>query len=514
MACGLPVIAQSPNKVGRKISISSPLITSHFQKGKIGMTNALPKDFLWGGAVAAHQVEGAWNKDGKGISIADVLSGGSHGVDRLMTDGVQAGLRYPNHEGVDFYSHYKEDVALFAEMGFKCFRTSIAWTRIFPNGDEAEPNEKGLQFYDDLFDELLKYGIEPVITLSHFEMPFHLVQQYGGWKNRKVVDFFIKFSEVVLKRYQHKVKYWMTFNEINNQRNWQYPLFGYCCSGVVFTQEANPEETMYQVFHHQFVASAKVVKLARSINPQFKMGCMIAMVPLYPHSCHPDDVMYSAVAMRERYLFGDVQMRGAYPSYILKEWERRGFVIHMEDGDLEALRQGCTDYMGLSYYMSNAVSAHNPTEDKKGLSGFAGSVPNPHVRASDWGWQIDPVGLRYALSTLYERYQKPLFIVENGFGAIDKIAADGLIHDDYRIDYLKAHIEQMKKAVFEDGVELMGYTPWGCLDCVSFTTGEYSKRYGFIHVDKNDDGTGSMARSRKKSFGWYQQVIASNGATL
>lgn len=514
MACGLPVIAQSPKKVGRKISISSPLITSHFQKGKIGMTNALPKDFLWGGAVAAHQVEGAWNKDGKGISIADVLSGGSHGVDRLMTDGVQAGLRYPNHEGVDFYGHYKEDVALFAEMGFKCFRTSIAWTRIFPNGDEAEPNEKGLQFYDDLFDELLKYGIEPVITLSHFEMPFHLVQQYGGWKNRKVVDFFIKFSEVVLKRYQHKVKYWMTFNEINNQRNWQYPLFGYCCSGVVFTQEANPEETMYQVFHHQFVASAKVVKLARSINPQFKMGCMIAMVPLYPHSCHPDDVMYSAVAMRERYLFGDVQMRGAYPSYILKEWERRGFVIHMEDGDLEALRQGCTDYMGLSYYMSNAVSAHNPTEDKKGLSGFAGSVPNPHVRASDWGWQIDPVGLRYALSTLYERYQKPLFIVENGFGAIDKIAADGLIHDDYRIDYLKAHIEQMKKAVFEDGVELMGYTPWGCLDCVSFTTGEYSKRYGFIHVDKNDDGTGSMARSRKKSFGWYQQVIASNGTAL
>lgn len=478
------------------------------------MTNALPKDFLWGGAVAAHQVEGAWNKDGKGISIADVLSGGSHGVDRLMTDGVQAGLRYPNHEGVDFYGHYKEDVALFAEMGFKCFRTSIAWTRIFPNGDEAEPNEKGLQFYDDLFDELLKYGIEPVITLSHFEMPFHLVKHYGGWKNRKVVDFFIKFSEAVLKRYQHKVKYWMTFNEINNQRNWQYPLFGYCCSGVVFTQEANPEETMYQVFHHQFVASAKVVKLARSINPQFKMGCMIAMVPLYPHSCHPDDVMYSAVAMRERYLFGDVQMRGAYPSYILKEWERRSFVIHMEDGDLEALRQGCTDYMGLSYYMSNAVSAHNPTEDKKGLSGFAGSVPNPHVRASDWGWQIDPVGLRYALSTLYERYQKPLFIVENGFGAIDKIAADGLIHDDYRIDYLKAHIEQMKKAVFEDGVDLMGYTPWGCLDCVSFTTGEYSKRYGFIHVDKNDDGTGSMARSRKKSFGWYQQVIASNGATL
>src|SRR5476649_2717446 len=432
----------------------------------------LPKDFLWGGAVAAHQVEGGWNKGGKGVSIADVLSGGSHGVDRVMTDGVLDGYRYPNHEAVDFYSHYKEDIALFAEMGFKCFRTSIAWTRIFPNGDDAQPNEAGLQFYDDMFDELLKYGIEPVITLSHFEMPWHLVKEYGGWKNRKVVDFF-----------------------------------------VIFTEQENPEETMYQVLHHQFVASAKVVKLGHAINPDFQIGCMVAMVPLYPFSCHPDDVMYSVEAMRERYLFGDVHMRGYYPSYILKEWERRGFNIKMEDGDTEILREGCADYMGLSYYMSNAVSAHNPGDDN-GLSGFAGSVPNPHVKASDWGWQIDPVGLRYSLSVLYERYQKPLFIVENGFGAIDKVSPDGTVHDDYRIAYLKAHIEQMKKAVLEDGVELMGYTPWGCIDCVSFTTGQYSKRYGFIHVDKNDDGTGTMARSKKESFAWYQKVIGSNGEVL
>jgi len=473
----------------------------------------LPKDFLWGGAVAAHQVEGGWNKGGKGVSIADVLSGGSHGVDRVMTDGVLDGYRYPNHEAVDFYSHYKEDIALFAEMGFKCFRTSIAWTRIFPNGDDLQPNEAGLQFYDDMFDELLKYGIEPVITLSHFEMPWHLVKEYGGWKNRKVVDFFVKFSEVVLERYKGKVKYWMTFNEINNQRNWKYPLFGYCCSGVIFTEQENPEETMYQVLHHQFVASAKVVKLGHAINPDFQIGCMVAMVPLYPFSCHPDDVMYSVEAMRERYLFGDVHMRGYYPSYILKEWERRGFNIKMEEGDLQALREGCADYMGLSYYMSNAVSAHTPGDDN-GLSGFAGSVQNPHVKASDWGWQIDPVGLRYSLSVLYERYQKPLFIVENGFGAIDKAGPDGMIHDDYRIAYLKAHIEQMKKAVFEDGVDLMGYTPWGCIDCVSFTTGEYSKRYGFIHVDKNDDGTGTMARSRKQSFEWYKKVICSNGEDI
>ena len=473
----------------------------------------LPEDFLWGGAVAAHQVEGGWDRGGKGVSIADVLSGGAHGVDRVMTDGVQEGYSYPNHQAVEFYSHYKQDIALFAEMGFKCFRTSIAWTRIFPNGDEQEPNEAGLQFYDDLFDELLKHNIEPVITLSHFEMPYHLVKEYGGWLNRKVVDFFVRFSEVVLERYKNKVKYWMTFNEINNQRNWKYPLFGYCCSGVVFTDHENPEQAMYQVLHHQFVASAKVVRLGHEINPELQIGCMIAMVPLYPWSCHPDDVMLAQEAMRERYLFGDVHMRGYYPSYILNEWARKGYHIEMQSEDQQILQEGCADYIGLSYYMSNAVQA-NAEGSGSAVSGFEGSVPNPHVKASDWGWQIDPVGLRYSLAALYERYQKPLFIVENGFGAIDKPEADGQINDDYRIAYLKAHIEQMKLAVFYDGVELMGYTPWGCIDCVSFTTGQYSKRYGFIHVDKNDDGSGTLKRSKKKSFGWYQQVIASHGEKL
>lgn len=473
----------------------------------------LPADFLWGGAVAAHQVEGGWDQGGKGVSIADVLSGGAHGVDRVMTDGVQEGYSYPNHQAIKFYSHYKQDIALFAEMGFKCFRTSIAWTRIFPNGDEQEPNEAGLQFYDDLFDELLKHNIEPVITLSHFEMPYHLVKEYGGWLNRKVVDFFVRFSEVVLERYKNKVKYWMTFNEINNQRNWKYPLFGYCCSGVVFTDHENPEQAMYQVLHHQFVASAKVVRLGHEINPELQIGCMIAMVPLYPWSCHPDDVMLAQEAMRERYLFGDVHMRGYYPSYILNEWARKGYHIEMHSDDQHILQQGCADYIGLSYYMSNAVQA-NAEGSGSAVSGFEGSVPNPHVKASDWGWQIDPVGLRYSLAALYERYQKPLFIVENGFGAIDKPEADGQINDDYRIAYLKSHIEQMKLAVFYDGVELMGYTPWGCIDCVSFTTGQYSKRYGFIHVDKNDDGSGTLKRSKKRSFGWYQQVIASNGEEL
>ncbi|MEI2264903.1 6-phospho-beta-glucosidase [Erwinia sp. CGal63] len=478
------------------------------------MSEKLPADFLWGGAVAAHQVEGGWQEGGKGPSIVDVLTGGSHGVDREITDGVIEGKNYPNHLATDFYHHYKEDIALFAEMGFKCFRTSIAWTRIFPKGDELEPNEAGLKFYDDVFDELLKHGIEPVITLSHFEMPLHLVKQYGGWLNRELIDLFVRYSEVVLKRYQHKVKYWMTFNEINNQRNWRKPLYGYSNSGVIFTDHEKPEEVMYQVLHHQFVASARVVKLGHAINPDFKIGCMLAIVPLYPWSCHPDDVMYAHKAMQERYLFGDVHMRGAYPAYIRKEWALRGFHIEMAPEDEQTLREGCADYLGFSYYMSNAVEyATAKQTENTPLEAYPGSRKNPHVKASDWGWQIDPVGLRYTLNALYERYQKPLFIVENGFGAYDKVE-NGQVNDDYRISYLREHIVQMKKAVLEDGVDLMGFTPWGCLDCVSFGTGQYDKRYGFIHVNRSDDGSGDFSRSKKKSFDWYKQVIASNGESL
>ncbi|MBD5543271.1 MAG: 6-phospho-beta-glucosidase [Lachnospiraceae bacterium] len=475
--------------------------------------NRLPDDFLWGGAVAAHQVEGAWNAGGKGISIVDVLTAGENGVDRKITDGIQEGYYYPNHEAVDFYHHYKEDIKLFAEMGFKCFRTSIAWTRIFPKGDEESPNEEGLQFYDDLFDELLKNGIQPVVTLSHFEMPYHLVKEYDGWKNRKLIDFFVKYAVTVMERYKNKVKYWMTFNEINNQKNYKYPLFGYTCSGVIFQEQDNPEECMYQVVHHELVASALVVKKGHKINPAFQIGCMVACVPIYPYSCHPDDMMYSLLAMHDRYFFGDVHVRGEYPSYILKEWERKGFHIKMQPEDKGILKEGIVDYVGFSYYMTNAVKADVVAEGN-GLDGYPGSIANPFVKKSDWGWQIDPVGLRYALNLLYERYQKPLFIVENGFGAVDEVQADGTIADDYRIEYLKAHIQELKKAVLLDGVELMGYTPWGCIDCVSFTTGEMKKRYGFIYVDRDNKGRGTLERKKKKSFEWYRKVIESNGEIL
>lgn len=473
----------------------------------------LPETFLWGGAVAAHQVEGAWDADGKGASIVDVLTAGAHGVDRRITDGVKEDCYYPNHEGIDFYHRYKEDIKLFAEMGFKCFRTSIAWTRIFPNGDEERPNEAGLQFYDDLFDELLKYDIQPVVTLSHFEMPYDLVKKYGGWKNRKVIDFFVKYALTVMERYKNKVKYWMTFNEINNQKNYKYPLFGYTCSGVIFSEEPNPEECMYQVVHHELVASALVVKKGHEINPDFQIGCMMAFVPLYPYSCHPEDIMFAALSMHDRYLFGDVHVRGEYPSYIFKEWERKGFHIEITEDDKDILKAGTVDYVGFSYYMSNAVKS-NTVAEGNGLDGFPGSVSNPFVKKSDWGWQIDPIGLRYSLNMLYERYQKPLFIVENGFGAVDELNSDGTISDDNRIAYLKAHIEELKKAVLEDGVDLMGYTPWGCIDCVSFTTGEMKKRYGFIYVDRDNEGKGTLERKKKKSFYWYQKVIETRGEEL
>ncbi len=476
------------------------------------LKSGFPNNFLWGGAVAAHQVEGAWNTEGKGPSIIDVLSKGAHGVDRQITDNVRDDIMYPNHDAIDFYHHYKEDIALFAEMGFKCFRTSIAWTRIFPNGDESQPNEAGLKFYDDLFDELLKYNIEPVITLSHFEMPLHLVKEYGGWTNRKVVDFFVNYSKSVFERYKNKVKYWITFNEINNQRNWRYPLFGYCNSGVIYNQHDNPEQVMYQVLHHQFIASAQAVAEGHKINPDFKIGSMIHMMPLYPATCKPVDMIQAQQSMREKYLFSDVQVRGHYPNYLRKEWERKNISITELEGDNDILKNGCADFLAISYYMTNIVDAVPPEGCDQSM--FGQSRLNPHLPASEWGWQIDPVGLRYALSELYERYEKPIFIVENGFGAVDKVEDDGSIHDEYRSAYLAEHIKEVEHAIALDGVEVIGYTPWGCIDCVSFTTGEYKKRYGFVYVDKHDDGSGDFHRSKKNSFYWYKKVIETNGSRL
>lgn len=483
------------------------------------MTVTFPENFLWGGATAANQFEGGYKEGGKGLSTSDMLTGGTHIQPRRITPELEEGTYYPSHVAIDFYHRYKEDIALFAEMGFKVFRMSINWTRIFPNGDELEPNEEGLKFYDDVFHELKKYNIEPLVTISHYETPFGLTQKYNGWLGRETIDCYLRYCHTIFDRYKDCVKYWLTFNEINILTHG--PAAAFMGAGLMFDDireikfgetERDYKQECYQALHHQFVASAKAVQLGHSINKDFKIGCMIAYGATYPYTCHPDDV-FKAQQHEElsNYLCGDVQVRGAYSGFAKRYFKENNINIKMEDDDLETLKNGCVDFYTFSYYMSSCVS-HNPDVEKTG-GNLSMGLKNPYLEASDWGWQIDPVGLRRTLNKIYNRYQIPMMVVENGLGAVDEIDADGKINDDYRINYLKAHIEQMKEAI-ADGVELWGYTSWGCIDLVSAGTGEMKKRYGFIYVDKHNDGTGTLDRSRKKSFYWYKNVIQSNGEVL
>ena len=473
------------------------------------------EDFLWGGATAANQFEGAWNIDGKGPSCSDMCTGGSHTRSKRITREIEEGTFYPSHEAIDFYHRYKEDIALFAEMGFKVFRFSIGWSRIFPNGDDVMPNEAGLQFYDNVINECLRYGIEPLITISHYEVPFALCKKYNGWASREMIDIFTRYCEVIFKRYKGRVKYWLTFNEINSAT---MPMGGFLSQGILnegttdFNNQVDIPQLRFQGLHHQFVASAKAVQLAHEIDPNYQVGCMILYATTYPYTCNPDDVIEAQKKNRiMNYFCGDVQVRGEYPTYMKRYFKENNIEIKVEDGDEEILKNGCVDFYTFSYYMS--VCATTDEKELQGNGNILGGATNPYLKASDWGWQIDPKGLRYSLNEIYDRYQIPMMIVENGLGAYDEKEEDGTINDDYRIEYLKAHIEQMKEAV-EDGVDLIGYTPWGCIDLVSASTGELAKRYGFIYVDKYDDGSGDLSRSKKKSFNWYKQVIASNGENL
>ncbi len=477
--------------------------------------SVLREDFLWGGATAANQFEGAWNVDGKGDSISDHCTNGSHTTPKRVTINIEPDTLYPSHEAIDFYHHYEEDIALFAEMGYKTFRLSIAWTRIFPTGEETEPNEAGLAFYDRVFDCCKKYGIEPLVTISHYELPYNLVAKYNGWEGRELIELFERYCHVIFERYQDKVKYWLTFNEINAGT---MPFGAVLSTGTVkgfegpMTEIPDDPQARFQALHHQFVASARVIKYAHDNYPQFKMGNMICFVTSYPATCNPDDIVLNQEHMRTmNWYCSDVQARGEYPAYAKSIWKKLGVTIKMEDGDLEDLKNGIIDFYTFSYYMTNTTSADPNAEAADG--NLIGGNVNPYLEKSDWGWAIDPKGLRYTLNEIYDRYRIPLMVVENGLGAYDTIEEDGSINDDYRIDYLKKHIEQMKLAV-EDGVDLMGYTPWGCIDLVSASTGEMAKRYGFIYVEKYDDGTGSLARRKKKSFDWYKNVIATNGEEL
>lgn len=485
------------------------------------------RNFLWGGATAANQFEGAWNIDGKGVSCADCNTRGTYQKPRYVTYktkdnsihtqemfkldvqedaefGSFEGYDYPSHTASDFYHHYQEDIALLAEMGYKVFRMSINWTRIFPNGDDPQPNETGLAFYDRVFDECKKYGIEPLVTLSHYEVPVSLTNRWGAWLDRRTIQCFERYVQTVGQRYKGKVHYWLTFNELN--------VTAFCPWMSAGVPRRDPR-SIAQASHHQLIASALAVKSLHEIDSENKVGNMISYGTTYPNTCNPDDTLEAWKRMNGRYFYCDVQVRGYYPTYKQKEYERAGIVLETEEKDEKILREGTVDFVSFSYYMTIVASA-DPNVKASAIGNMTKGISNPYLKTSDWGWQIDPVGLRIALDQLYDRYQKPLFVVENGLGAKDMLEPDGSIHDTYRIDYLRAHIEQMKKAVEEDGVDLMGYTSWGCIDLASVSTGEMAKRYGFVYVDADDEGNGTFDRYKKDSFDWYKKVIASNGEDL
>ena len=474
--------------------------------------NKFPENFLWGGALAANQCEGGYKDGGRGLTTVDLCPAGENR--RKVMEGKIDILRpleneyYPSHEAIDFYHRYKEDIALFAEMGFKCLRISIAWSRIFPNGDEKTPNEEGLKFYDSIFDEMLKHGIEPVVTICHFDTPIGIIEKYGGWKNRKFIDFYLNYCEAIFNRYKDKVKYSMTFNEINMILH--LPFMG---AGVRFEEGDNELQVKYQSAHHELIASALATKMAHEIIPGSMVGCMLAAGEFYPYSCNPEDVLLAKEKDRENLFFIDVQSRGEYPGYAKRFLREKGIEIEFEENDEEILKNNTVDFIGFSYYSSRCASSDPEVLKGQTAGNVFKTVRNPNLKVSEWGWQIDPLGLRITCNSLYDRYQKPLFIVENGLGAVDKVEEDGSINDDYRIEYLKEHVKAMKEAI-KDGVDLIGYTPWGCIDIVSASTGEMKKRYGFIYVDKDNEGNGTLKRSKKKSFYWYKKVISSNGEEL
>lgn len=478
------------------------------------VNRGFPKDFLWGGAIAACQAEGACTADGRGLSTSDIHvydpkmdrahiekeGGGTR--DYVLKCAADSEHYYPKRHGIDFYHTYKEDLALMKELGLKAFRTSISWSRIFPNGDEEEPNEAGLEYYDQLIDEIRKNGMEPVITMLHYDLPLHLVTEYGGFANRKTIDFFVKYAAVLLERYKSKVKYWIVCNQVNLVPTVQFGSLGLCTD-----QTENMEELMYQAVHNQFVAAAKVVEAARKIDPQARMGTMVADGTMYPATCRPEDVVFTMKKNRMQYFFTDVQLRGEYPVYALKYFEDHNIHIQEEPGDLERIRKNPMDFLAISYYYSKiADSSINTMEPFDGQQ-------NPYLKPTPWEWRADPLGFYNSLSQYWDRYQIPLMVAENGLGALDTVEEDGSIHDPYRIEYLREHIEQLKNAI-EDGAQVFAYLSWGPIDIVSSSSAEMSKRYGYVYVDQDDLGHGSGKRLKKDSFAWYQKVISSNGEDL
>lgn len=488
--------------------------------------SVFPTNFMWGGAISANQTEGAYNSFGKGLSVADIITVGDTPYSRYCTyikngkkiwqkrspqqeppSGAQGAIfkntYYPSHRAIDFYHHYKEDIRLFAEMGFKILRLSVAWTRIYPKGDEEDPNQKGLNFYRKIFSECKKYGIEPMVTISHYEEPLYLIEKYNGWQDRKMIDFYVKYATTLFKEYKGLVKYWLTFNEINTTIS---------LLGQFVPEKQNLFQKAFQKLHYQFVASARVVKIAHKIDKSNVVGCMLAGVVDYPATSDPKDIIKTRHALeKDVYYCGDVQCKGEYPSFAERIWNLCNVKLDIIPQDLIDIKDGTVDIYTFSYYQSNVITTHKIKDKVEG--NFSSGTKNPYLQYSKWGWSMDPIGLQYYLEVMYDRYHIPMMVVENGLGAVDYISDDGKIHDSYRIDYLRKHIEAMQRAI-KNGVNLIGYTSWGCIDLISVGTGQMSKRYGFIYVDLDDKGNGTLKRIRKDSFYWYKKVIASNGEKL
>jgi 6-phospho-beta-glucosidase len=481
--------------------------------------STFPKDFLWGGAIAANQAEGAWREDGKGISVADVnrlkeeLPLEKRYNRDLSTEDVRQALAdteatYPKRFGIDFYRTYKDDLKLLAGTGMNAFRTSINWARIFPNGDDEKPNEAGLKFYDSLIDEIIKNNMRPLITISHYEFPINLALNYNGWYDRRLIEFFTRFCEVVFERYKDKVLDWILVNQVNLIK---FESFNHL--GVPSDKVTNLLEAKYQAVHNELVACGRAIRIAKKINPHFNIGNMIYDDISYAASCKPEDVLATCKRNQMEYFFSDIAIRGSYPGYALRYFDENN--IHIEFGkDDEADLQNTIDFLAISYYYTMISDAQSVNQkDEPEIASHNNEYPNPHIKQSAWGWGIDPIGMRIKLNYFWDRYQIPIVIAENGIGCFDKVEADGSVHDPYRIEYLRAHIEQLKEAI-KDGVKITAYHPWGPIDIVSASSSEMDKRYGFIYVDLDNHGKGSGKRILKDSYHWYKEVVASNGENL
>lgn len=471
-------------------------------------------DFLWGGASAAPQIEGAYSEGNKGLTIADVITVGGKEKAREITDGIKEGEFYPSHKAIDFYHTYPEDLKLLKDLGLKSYRFSISWARIFPNGDDIVPNEEGLQFYEKVIDTLIKYGIEPIVTLVHIDFPLNLTKKYGSWVNRELVDLFLRYARIVMERYKGKVKYWLTFNEVNHAipKNEYATALAFMSSGVELNKYENKEQAVANIVYHMTLATSKTVLLGHSIDPNMKVSIMNGMIPLYPNTCNPLDVMQSMKQAENDFFILDTLCRGEYPAYKLNSYQEEGIKLPVLKDDVEAMKQGTIDFIAFSYYMSN-VATSDSSKMKMQNAGFSLGIENPYLEKTPWGFTIDPVGFRYSLNTLYNRYQLPIMVVENGIGGEEEVV-NNKVDDTYRIDYLRKHIEQLKLSIEVDGVNCIGYHVWTPIDLVSGSSGEMEKRYGFVYVDLDNKLQGSAKRIPKKSYYWYQKVIETNGKIL